>query len=151
MSYICGNLKIMAYPEPSDDISHLMVEESNIMPLIYQTRQGINYDSFVQLAGLSPFNIQDWSKFLHLSERTMQRYKKEKKRFSAIYAEKIIEITMLQKYGGAVFGDDEHFAQWMDIENIALGGSKPKELLDSTFGIGLIKDELGRIEHGIFS
>ncbi len=141
----------MAYPKPSDDISNILLEESNIMPLIYQIRQGINFDSFVQLAKLSPFNFQDWSKFLHLSERTMQRYKKEKKRFGPIYAEKIIEITMLQKYGGAVFGNDDQFAKWMDIENIALGGSKPKELLDSTFGISLVKDELGRIEHGIFS
>ncbi len=141
----------MAYPKPSDDISNILLEESNIMPLIYQTRQGINFDSFAQLAKLSPFNFQDWSKFLHLSERTMQRYKKEKKRFGPIYAEKIIEITILQKYGDAVFGNDDKFAKWMDIENIALGGSKPKELLDSTFGISLVKDELGRIEHGIFS
>jgi len=139
------------YPKISDDISAIIVEDSGIMPLIYQTRQGINFDSFVQLASLSPFNIQDWSKFLHLSERTMQRYKKEKKRFGPIYAEKIIEITMLQKYGSTVFGNDDHFAQWMEIDNIALGGSKPKDLLDSTFGINLIKQELGRIEHGILA
>jgi len=139
------------YPEPSDDISNMIANESGPMPLIYYTRQGINFDSFVQLAGMSPFNIQDWSKFLHLSERTMQRYKKEKKRFGPIYAEKIIEITILQKYGAAVFGNDENYAQWMDINNIALDGSKPKDLLDSTFGIKLIKQELGRIEHGILA
>ncbi len=139
------------YPEPSDDISNMIANESGPMPLIYKTRQGINFDSFVQLAGMSPFNIQDWSKFLHLSERTMQRYKKEKKRFGPIYAEKIIEITILQKYGAAVFGNDENYAQWMDINNIALDGSKPKDLLDSTFGIKLIKQELGRIEHGILA
>ena len=139
------------YPEPSDDISNMIANESGPMPLIYYTRQGINFDSFVQLAGMSPFNIQDWSKFLHLSERTMQRYKKEKKRFGPIYAEKIIEITILQKYGAAVFGNDENYAQWMEINNIALDGSKPKDLLDSTFGIKLIKQELGRIEHGILA
>ena len=139
------------YPKPSDDLSSILVKESGPMPLIYYTRQGINFDSFVQLAGMSPFNIQDWSKFLHLSERTMQRYKKEKKRFGPIYAEKIIEITILQKYGAAVFGNDENYAQWMDINNIALDGSKPKDLLDSTFGIKLIKQELGRIEHGILA
>jgi putative toxin-antitoxin system antitoxin component (TIGR02293 family) len=139
------------YPEPSDDLSNILMKESGPMPLIYQTRQGINFDSFVQLAGMSPFNIQDWSKFLHLSERTMQRYKKEKKRFGPIYAEKIIEITMLQKYGTAVFGNDENYAQWMEINNIALDGSKPKDFLDSTFGIKLIRQELGRIEHGILA
>ena len=142
----------MKYPERTDDdISNIMVEDGSIMPLIYQTRQGINFDSFSQLAGLSPFNTQDWSRFLHLSERTMQRYKKEKKRFSAIYAEKILEITLLQKFGLLVFGDEVRFARWMELENIALGGSRPKDLLDSTFGISLIKTELSRIEHGILA
>ena len=40
---------------------------------------------------------------------------------------------------------------WLDAENIALGGVKPKSLLDSTFGIEIVKDELTRIEHGILA
>lgn len=142
----------MKYPERTDDdIISIVADDGGIMPLIYQTRQGINFDSFTQLANLSPFNTQDWSRFLHLSERTMQRYKKEQKRFSAIYAEKIIEITLLQKFGLLVFGDEVRFARWMELENIALGGARPKDLLDSTFGISLIKTELSRIEHGILA
>ena len=142
----------MKYPEfTEDDLSSMVQDDGAIMPLIYQTRCGINYDLFSKLATLSLFNIQDWAKFLHISDRTMQRYKKEKKRFSSIYAEKIIEITLLQKFGVSVFGSKDSFAQWMGLKNIALGGSKPRDLLDSSFGIALIKDELGRIEHGILA
>ena len=36
-------------------------------------------------------------------------------------------------------------------ENLALGGAKPKELLDNTFGITLIEEELVKIEYGIFA
>lgn len=33
---------------------------------------------------------------------------------------------------------------------MALGGLKPKILLDNSFGIGLVSDELIRVEHGCF-
>ena len=39
----------------------------------------------------------------------------------------------------------------METISVPLGGVKPKELLDTTYGINLITDELIRIEHGIFA
>jgi len=32
-----------------------------------------------------------------------------------------------------------------------MGGISPKELLDTTMGINMVHDQLGRIEHGIFA
>lgn len=116
--------------------------------MISAIKKGIKYTFFEQLAKTSPFTIRDWSAFLHLSERSMQRYKKESGRFGAVSSEKIIEITMLYKFGIEVFGDKKKFNTWININNIALGGIKPKELLDTSFGIALLKDELVRIEHG---
>jgi uncharacterized protein (DUF2384 family) len=49
------------------------------------------------------------------------------------------------------FGSEENFHTWMETKSIPLGGVKPKGLLDTTYGINLITDELGRIEHGIFA
>ena len=86
-----------------------------------------------------------------MSERTMQRYKKEKKTFDPIYSEKILEVMLLYKLGINVFGNKEKFISWIETKNLALGGVKPKELLDNTFGISLLKDELTRIEHGILA
>jgi putative toxin-antitoxin system antitoxin component (TIGR02293 family) len=81
----------------------------------------------------------------------LQRYKKEKGKFNATTSEKIIEITMLNKYGIEVFGEQDKFNTWLKTENIALGGIRPKELLDSSFGIQILKDELTRIEQGILA
>lgn len=55
----------------------------------------------------------------------------------------------MQNKGVSVFGNKNSFAHWMNAENIALGGAKPKDLLDTAFGIAMIREELGRIEHGI--
>jgi putative toxin-antitoxin system antitoxin component (TIGR02293 family) len=58
---------------------------------------------------------------------------------------------MLYKFGVDVFGDKNKLNTWLNIENVSLGGAKPKELLDTSFGIGLIKDELNRIEQGVLA
>ena len=91
------------------------------------------------------------SRILHLSERTLQRYKKEKLSFGPLYSERIIEVQLLFNKGIEVFGDKDNFNSWLNLENVALGGIEPISLLDNTFGIMMIKDELTRIEHGILA
>jgi len=133
------------------NITYSSFENKDAYSMIEAIKKGIEYTFFAQLSSISPFTISDWSRFLHLSERSMQRYKKERGRFGAVSSEKIIEITMLYKFGIEVFGDKEKFNKWLSIENIVLGGKKPKELLDSSFGITIIKDELSSIEQGILA
>ena len=81
----------------------------------------------------------------------MQRYTKERKDFDPIQSEKILEVALVYKYGVEVFGNKEKFDIWLGAKNVALGNVAPKSLLDTTFGIGLLKDELTRIEHGILA
>lgn len=125
--------------------------DTDMLSLIKVVKNGINYKSFLHVAALSNFNLHDWSNFLHLSERTMQRYKKESIPFEPLQSEKILQIAMIIQKGKDVFGDDKKFGQWLEVENLALGGLKPKELLDNAFGIKMIEDELIKIEHGIFA
>lgn len=132
-------------------LSFSSIDDKDIYSLIDMVRQGIKFSNFTSLVGKSPFNLSEWSNFLHLSERTMQRYKKEKTTFGNIHSEKILQLTLLFKFGTEVFGDKEHFNTWLDTDNIALGKIKPKELLDNSFGIDMIKDELSRIEQGVLA
>lgn len=132
-------------------VSYGSIDDRNILSIIDMVRRGVKYSHFLQIAKNSPFKISEWSSILHLSERTMQRYESENSAFDPIQSEKIVQITMLNNYGVEVFGNRNKFNIWMDSESIALGGIKPKELLDSNFGIELVKNELGRIEHGILA
>ena len=81
----------------------------------------------------------------------MQRYKKEGLSFETLQSERILDIALLQRKGIEVFGNTDNFFTWLKSINISLGGIKPLELLDNSFGIGLLKDELLRIEHGILA
>ncbi len=152
--YIWGySLEIMgkrAY-KISADASFNLVNESDTISLIEMVRHGIKFTLFQAFALKSPFSLNEWSNLLHISERTMQRYQKEEKKFDPIQSEKILQIALLFQLGTHVFGDRQKFNSWIDSNNVALGGIKPKSLLDNTFGIELIKDELTKIEHGILA
>lgn len=114
-------------------------------------RGGIGYDLFETLFSTYPFSIEDWSNFLHLSERTLQRYKKDDKHFDSLQSEKILQISMIYQRGLEVFGDQENFNTWLDTKNISLSNQKPKDLLDNAFGIALLDEILTRIEHGVLA
>jgi putative toxin-antitoxin system antitoxin component (TIGR02293 family) len=131
--------------------SYGALDDSHLMSFIDAIRKGFSFNSFLRFSQTIPFTMQDWSSFLHLSERTLQRYEKEKKKFDPMQSERILEIAILFKKGASVFGSNEKFNLWLETESLALGRIKPKTLLDNSFGIRLIKDELTRIEHGVLA
>ena len=126
-------------------------DDRNILLLIKKSRKGMKYSDFAGIQKQLSLKVSDWSNILHLSERTLQRYKKEKIDLSPIYSEKVLEIKLLFSKGTDVFGNLENFNQWLNSKNIALGGVKPVSFLDNTFGIVLLKDLLTRIEHGVLA
>jgi putative toxin-antitoxin system antitoxin component (TIGR02293 family) len=131
------------------EVSMDNVDDNTILYVINEVRKGIAYSSFINAVRNVPLTLKEWSEILDLSERTLQRYKKEKRAFDTLQSEKIVQVTLLAKYGREVFGDEKKFNSWLDTENMSIGKVKPKDLLDSSFGIDLLKDELTRIEHGI--
>lgn len=124
---------------------------SNRVVLMGIVRNGVGYESFERLLSKYPFSIEEWSEFLHLSERTLQRYKKNGTSFDSLQSERILQITLLYQRGVEIFGDKDNFDIWLNTTSIALGKIKPKELLDNSFGISLLEDELTKIEHGVLA
>ena len=131
------------------DVSIGNVDDNTVLYVINEVRKGIAYSSFTNAVKNIPLTLREWSGILDLSERTLQRYKKEKRAFDTLQSEKIVQVTLLIRYGRDVFGDEKKFNLWLNTENLSIGNIKPKELLDSSFGIDLLKDELTRIENGI--
>lgn len=132
-------------------VAYGSIDDIGVFSLIKLVRQGIGFDAFDRFATKSPFSLNEWSTYLHLSERTMQRYRSEKKTFEPLQSEKIISIALFYNKGIEVFGTSEKFDAWLETINLALGGIKPKMLLDNSFGIEMLKDELTRIEYGILA
>ena len=98
-----------------------------------------------QVLLLSQLTIADLIGIIPISIDTYKR----KREFSPAVTEKVLEIEEVYRKGLEAFG--ESFHQWMITENIALGGVAPKTLLNNSFGIRLLLDEIGRLEYGILA
>jgi putative toxin-antitoxin system antitoxin component (TIGR02293 family) len=131
--------------------SYKSADDKNLLAIIDAVRTGISFNDFKNIVSDTPFSLAEWANYLQVSERTIQRNQTQKKPFQPIHSERIVELVMLYQYGVEVFGDKDNFNVWLNSKSIALGGRTPKELLDTKFGVGMVKDELGRIEHGVLS
>lgn len=132
-------------------ISYSWNDDKRSYRLIKLVREGISYVNFVKVSNHAPFTVKEWAIYLNLSIRTLERYREENRVFRQEQSERILSIYQLLNYGQSVFGNKEHFFDWMGSENIALGGIRPKDILDTSIGIDMVRDELGRIEHGVLA
>ena len=122
----------------------------NQMDLIELNNNGITKDALINLAKYLSFSMNQMAKLLPVTERTIQRYT-PKRHFNRVVSEQIIQIAEVAAKGSRVFKDKQQFLVWMNFPNKALADKTPLSLLNSRFGADLVLDELGRIEHGIFS
>jgi putative toxin-antitoxin system antitoxin component (TIGR02293 family) len=145
------NSKEKTTTNSAKNLSYKSADNKNVLELISIIRNGISYKDFNKIVVDTPFSLTEWANFLQISERTIHRNQKEKKNYQPIQSERILELSMLYQYGVEVFGDKDNFDTWLNSISIALGGRIPKDLLDTKFGMSMVKDELGRIEHGILA
>ncbi|ANH82504.1 hypothetical protein A8C56_17365 [Niabella ginsenosidivorans] len=117
---------------------------------ITHIRAGIPKKALDHLAHIIGFSDSELAGILHTSDRTLRRYTPAQK-LNAEQSERVIELARLYTRGAEVFDNLEQFKTWMATPVDALGAKPPKEFLDTSIGIGLLMDELGRIEHGIFA
>ena len=112
-------------------------------------RGGLSRGSLDVLMRHTGISLPELAEILEVTDRTLRRYDSTEvlnKRLS----ERAFEIARLYARGEEVFGDGASFRQWMDTEVPALGHQRPKSFLDTSMGIQMLMDELGRIEHGVF-
>ena len=121
------------------------------MMVVDVIRQGLPNPLFMSIKELTPFSDQEWSDFLDISLKSLQRYKKESDYvFRSIHSEKIIELMEVTVLGLEVFDSAEDFAAWLNATSHALGDRRPIELLRDSYGKELVLSELQRIDQGIF-
>jgi putative toxin-antitoxin system antitoxin component (TIGR02293 family) len=111
---------------------------------------GIEKKSLDYLMEKTGLTSEEMASIIHTSERTLRRYTDDTK-LNPEQSERIIELARLYARGSEVFGSLPAFNNWINKSILALGGKMPKSFFDTSMGIEIIMEELGRIEHGIFA
>ncbi len=92
--------------------------------------------------------VTDLAAYLNVTLRSIQGYRKNQLLSSNI-SDHLIQLAGLYVLGESTLGS-EAFREWLQLHNPALG-IRPVELLKTSTGIEAVKDELLRIEYGVFA
>jgi len=120
------------------------------MDLYETSRIGLPKMAFLHLVSNLNFSMRSMTQLLNVAERTIQR-KGDRELLDISTSEQILQIAEVFSRGSDVFESPVNFQNWMNSENMSLGGKKPIDLLPSRYGAQMILDVIGRIEHGIYS
>jgi putative toxin-antitoxin system antitoxin component (TIGR02293 family) len=122
---------------------------NNDFDLIEITRKGLPKSVIKTLSTILGISMEQMSNLLHVSHRTIQR-KSDTDLLNVYSTEQVLEIAQVISRGIDVLGTLEAFIKWLHKDIRALNYTKPLDFLDTSFGTRLIKDTLGRIEHGVY-
>ena len=123
----------------------------NVRDWIAASREGVSLGSVQSMLNRDPFTLREWAQLLDIPESGLRRHLQTGKPLGRVRSAQLLEILLVLRRGLEVFEDEDSFLRWLSAKSIALGGVAPKELLDNSFGIQLVRDELGRIEYGILA
>lgn len=87
---------------------------------------------------------------LHVSVKSLHRYADDA-HLDMATSERILLLEDLARFGQDVLGSADHFKQWLRRPNRTLGGVAPFAVLKAFTGIVAVKDQLGRIQHGVYA
>lgn len=116
------------------------------LELIDRIRIGVSKSAWKQLIITIGFTEKELEYVLPTSISSMQKktiYGKES-------SERIYELAKLYNLGHAVFDSKDNFKEWLKSPSKSLGGKKPFDLLDSSFGFQLIENEIIRIQYNVY-
>ena len=129
---------------------NLQKEVKTPFDLMDLARQGLYRSALDSLAQLLELSAKDLVQYLHISERTLQRYDRDKK-LSPELSDHLIQIARVYARAVEVFEDRDNAVQWLKYPSQALGIVTPLSCLDNFSGIELVLDELGRLEYGVYA
>lgn len=133
--------------EPISASSILGIEVSDIDEPLRRVnffRKGLSKESFDKLKKVTGLDYNSLAMALSVSTKTLQR----KDVFDVVQSEKMYELAELYAMGMAYFGE-EGFRRWMERPLFSIGNIKPLDIIDVSEGTSLLKDEIGRLQHGI--
>lgn len=113
-------------------------------------RTGISKESLEYFRKVTGFSIHILATAMSVDEQTIRR-KKPTEKFNDTSSERLLNLADLTARGQRVFGSLDKFISWMNTPVRPLAKQKPIDLIDTNYGLGLVSDEIGRIEYGVYA
>ena len=124
--------------------------ETEDYEVIKAIREGLPMSSFGHLVKSLHTTENDLLPIVGISDRTLQRRRKEKKPFDPVESDRLYRLAKVYARAIEVFDDEDVALDWLKSKNRALD-EIPLMLLDTEAGTDRVARILTRIEHGVYS
>lgn len=132
-------------------VAVLGTQVSTPAELRHLLREGLPYAALERVTQALDVNVVSLSNFMAISERTLARRRKARKRLRPEESDRVYRLARILARATEVFSGSEKASRWLSRPNRALGGETPLSLLDTDAGTQEVEAVLGRIEDGVYS
>jgi putative toxin-antitoxin system antitoxin component (TIGR02293 family) len=123
----------------------------HMMDLLPVVRRGLPSSALGAVAKRMDLTVAATFEPLGLAKRTIARRVQSRQRLSRNESELVLRLARGIVEATAVLGTLKKAQHWLQSPSRALGGAVPLQLLDTDVGAEVVREELGRIEHGVFA
>ena len=140
-------------PNPSDKTSfwfNIGIEDAKTdkSEAVHQGFKPRVYRNIVKKARLSQTEFHNVTQ---IPISTIKRRLSKDERFSTQESDVIYRLAMLIKLATELFNDEQRALAWMQQSVYGLAGKRPLDMVSTTVDFEVVKDLIGRIEHGVFA
>lgn len=143
-------MKTINYKMPGDSSPLLIANEPEVLYLRNTKPDLFSITDFLSLSEKLLLTQAEWANVLHISDRTLQRYLKDNKPFEGLFAEHLYQLVQMADLGLAIFSNAKSLDVWLREPKQVLNKTLDFSALSSFWGVKLLCNELGRIEHGVY-
>ncbi len=128
-------------------MEELVVVKDNLA-LVNKAQEGVEPSFFINLQKHSGIRKDELANWVGVDPKTVDNYRRSKKKFKSDVAEKLLQLHRLFALGDELFGSTAEFMDWLEIPSPGLNNQSPISLLNSISGILEVEKQMLRIAHG---
>ncbi|WP_162628805.1 type II RES/Xre toxin-antitoxin system antitoxin [Marinobacter bohaiensis] len=118
---------------------------------IARVRKGVGVATLERLKAKLAISDRELARLLRVSERTLDRRRQERKLDTDLSDHTVALLDIFSATLKLFEGNEAAARRWLKSPERALGNKMPMELIELEAGRNVVKDLIGRLEHGIFS
>jgi len=129
---------------------HLGIEDGQLShnEAVHRGFNPLIYKNLIQWASLSH---QEFHQVTRIPLSTIKRRLKNNECFSVQESDVIYRLALLLFLSEELFSDKVRALEWMKEKVYGLGGKRPIDMVSTSVDFDMVKDLIGRVEHGVFS
>ncbi len=113
--------------------------------------QGFKTEVYTKIVERANLSQSEFHRVTHIPVSTIKRRLKNEERFSTQESDAMYRLAMLIKLATELFDDEQRALEWLRESVYGLGGKRPLDMVATSVDFEIVKDLIGRLEHGVFS